>query len=162
MLAAAHVLAMDAKNLLDVVDSVRIRHPELFLDVIDSSTDFNNLSTITPDKHLVQKTEEIPSIFPSYASFVNSSDSWIEEQSYENFSRKNEIYVNQEQIKPIEKEDEGIYDNSSIISQQKLLSTNTANMLNIDTKTQSSSSKPPIAVKVKGRIYNSVFFIVLK
>lgn len=31
MLSAAHVLAMDAKNLLDVVDSVRIRHPDLFV-----------------------------------------------------------------------------------------------------------------------------------
>ncbi|XP_058118028.1 uncharacterized protein LOC131289552 [Anopheles ziemanni] len=30
MLAAAHVLAMDAKNLLDVVDSIRVRYPNLF------------------------------------------------------------------------------------------------------------------------------------
>ncbi|XP_075215435.1 protein tyrosine kinase 2 Fak isoform X2 [Lycorma delicatula] len=29
MLSAAHVLAMDAKNLLDVVDSIRIRHPKV-------------------------------------------------------------------------------------------------------------------------------------
>lgn len=29
MLAAAHVLAMDAKNLLDVVDSIRQRYPEV-------------------------------------------------------------------------------------------------------------------------------------
>lgn len=29
MLSAAHVLAMDAKNLLDVVDSIRIRYPEV-------------------------------------------------------------------------------------------------------------------------------------
>lgn len=29
MLSAAHVLAMDAKNLLDVVDTVRMRHPEV-------------------------------------------------------------------------------------------------------------------------------------
>lgn len=29
MLSSAHVLAMDAKNLLDVVDSVRIRYPEV-------------------------------------------------------------------------------------------------------------------------------------
>lgn len=31
MLSAAHVLAMDAKNLLDVVDSVRIRYPNVFV-----------------------------------------------------------------------------------------------------------------------------------
>lgn len=30
MLSAAHILAMDAKNLLDVVDSIRIRFPQLF------------------------------------------------------------------------------------------------------------------------------------
>ena len=29
MLSAAHVLAMDAKNLLDVVDSIRIKCPEV-------------------------------------------------------------------------------------------------------------------------------------
>lgn len=29
MLSSAHVLAMDAKTLLDVVDSVRIRYPEV-------------------------------------------------------------------------------------------------------------------------------------
>lgn len=29
MLSAAHALAMDAKNLLDVVDSIRIRYPEV-------------------------------------------------------------------------------------------------------------------------------------
>lgn len=29
MLSAAHVLAMDAKNLLDVVDSIRMRYPDV-------------------------------------------------------------------------------------------------------------------------------------
>ena len=29
MLSAAHILAMNAKNLLDVVDHVRIRHPHV-------------------------------------------------------------------------------------------------------------------------------------
>lgn len=29
MLSSAHVLAIDAKNLLDVIDSVRIRYPEV-------------------------------------------------------------------------------------------------------------------------------------
>ncbi len=29
MLQAAHVLAMDAKNLLDVVDNIRIRFPDV-------------------------------------------------------------------------------------------------------------------------------------
>ncbi len=29
MLSSAHVLAMDAKNLLDVVDSIRVRYPRV-------------------------------------------------------------------------------------------------------------------------------------
>lgn len=29
MLSAAHVLAMDSKNLLDVVDAIRIKYPEI-------------------------------------------------------------------------------------------------------------------------------------
>ena len=29
MLSAAHILAMNAKNLLDVVDHVRIKHPHI-------------------------------------------------------------------------------------------------------------------------------------
>lgn len=29
MLSAAHILAMDAKNLLDVIDSIRIRYPDV-------------------------------------------------------------------------------------------------------------------------------------
>jgi hypothetical protein len=29
MLSAAHVLAMDAKNLLDVIDSIRMRYPDV-------------------------------------------------------------------------------------------------------------------------------------
>lgn len=36
MLSAALVLAMDAKNLLDVVDSVRIRYPEVDQMIINS------------------------------------------------------------------------------------------------------------------------------
>lgn len=41
MLSAAHVLAMDAKNLLDVVDSVRIRYPNLFM-----AEDIQNVATV--------------------------------------------------------------------------------------------------------------------
>lgn len=41
MLSAAHVLAMDAKNLLDVVDSVRIRYPDLFM-----TEEIQNVATV--------------------------------------------------------------------------------------------------------------------
>lgn len=43
MLSAAHVLAMDAKNLLDVIDSVRIRYPDLF-----TSDDARSIDTTQP------------------------------------------------------------------------------------------------------------------
>lgn len=53
MLSAAHVLAMDAKNLLDVVDSVRIRYPDLFMaDELQSASSMHNpvsLSAIPTD-----------------------------------------------------------------------------------------------------------------
>lgn len=42
MLSAAHVLAMDAKNLLDVVDSVRIRYPDLFM-----AEEIQNMATVS-------------------------------------------------------------------------------------------------------------------
>ncbi|CAH1111203.1 unnamed protein product [Psylliodes chrysocephalus] len=37
MLGAAHVLAMDSKNLLDVVDSIRIRHPHINKQIFKSN-----------------------------------------------------------------------------------------------------------------------------
>ncbi|XP_046384921.1 focal adhesion kinase 1 [Ischnura elegans] len=38
MLSAAHVLAMDAKNLLDVIDAIRIRHPEVNQHICNSGS----------------------------------------------------------------------------------------------------------------------------
>lgn len=37
MLSAAHVLAMDSKNLLDVVDTIRIRHPQIDRQIFKSN-----------------------------------------------------------------------------------------------------------------------------
>lgn len=37
MLSAAHVLAMDSKNLLDVVDAIRIRHPQIDRQIFKSN-----------------------------------------------------------------------------------------------------------------------------
>ncbi|XP_031627425.1 focal adhesion kinase 1 isoform X6 [Contarinia nasturtii] len=84
MLSAAHVLAMDAKNLLDVVDSIRIKNPNLFIEERSNSLSENVLETE-----------------------VNTSlehNDWTEEQAYENLknehqpiSYQDEIYVNQQQ-----------------------------------------------------------------
>lgn len=150
MLSAAHVLAMDAKNLLDVVDSVRIRHPELF-HVEDSDS-----SPAT----VLQSVQSVDLAIPNFEASINTSDNWTEQQPYENLSKmgdippsssQNEIYVNQEQIKSIKKDIEGIYDNNSI-QQQKFSTINNTDKFNIDAKNQSSSSKPPIAAKSGKRL----------
>lgn len=47
MLSAAHVLAMDAKNLLDVVDAVRIRIKETKCETTSSGTTFTCSSSIS-------------------------------------------------------------------------------------------------------------------
>lgn len=52
MLAAAHVLAMDAKNLLDVVDSVRIRFPNIFSNNGPTTSSANSSTTTTPSAQI--------------------------------------------------------------------------------------------------------------
>ncbi len=39
MLSAAHILAMNAKNLLDVIDTIRIKHPHVDVLFANSWTD---------------------------------------------------------------------------------------------------------------------------
>nr|CAI5832843.1 unnamed protein product [Callosobruchus analis] len=61
MLSAAHVLAMDSKNLLDVVDTIRIRHPQINKQLFKSNdslpeSDQNLESSI--EKHDVSKGVE--------------------------------------------------------------------------------------------------------
>lgn len=45
MLSAAHILAMNAKNLLDVVDHVRIKHPQV--NVLFSSPNWPQQSSVS-------------------------------------------------------------------------------------------------------------------
>ena len=40
MLSSAHVLAMDAKNLLDVVDGIRMKYPNVNSHIIRSGSGF--------------------------------------------------------------------------------------------------------------------------
>lgn len=118
MLACAHVLAMDAKNLLDVVDSIRTRYPDLVLPA--------HLQPQPPSSP-VKTTAVCPSI-ATVTTFQASSSSppppQIEENQYQNSQQlglhhssppaslpaapNNQTYSNQS----------GIYDNESIISQQ--------------------------------------------
>lgn len=58
MLSAALVLAMDAKNLLDVVDSVRIRFPEIDKFIKNNKTE-NEISVI--DTEMTESNVPCPS-----------------------------------------------------------------------------------------------------
>lgn len=90
MLSAAHALAMDAKNLLDVVDSIRIRYPEVSDKLILFFTENNvvvgetsvpygtNSSNMGNDD--VESSSPSPHP-PSSASSISSSSSPFKKQS---------------------------------------------------------------------------------
>lgn len=45
MLSAAHVLAMDAKNLLDVVDTIRKRYESIFAEYFEQNVIYNKINS---------------------------------------------------------------------------------------------------------------------
>lgn len=49
MLSAAHVLAMDAKNLLDVIDSIRIRYPYVDSQICQRHINITNSRNVGPE-----------------------------------------------------------------------------------------------------------------
>lgn len=139
MLTAAHVIAMDAKNLLDVVDSVRVRYPELFtqqdhrsapiqpqLGASDPIYQVTNQKTARSFDGMQQSTSQQP-FSPNMVSSTDDSFDQMQGQTYQNLSEINEvnnmqasnveIYANQEQIHQIHGS-EGIYDNDCIINAQ--------------------------------------------
>lgn len=182
MLSAAHVLAMDAKNLLDVVDSVRIRYPDLFSvesalsmaapKQYDASDEFHFRNS--DDNDAEQMTTVNLSSFAnvnSTAGSLNSNDNCMEQQTYQNLCKSSEppppsytdeIYVNQ--LEPINTT-EGIYDNDCIVNAQlkglnidpKILNTfaNTSSTVNQSTKIVPSpqiSSTKPPLAAKPGKI----------
>ncbi|XP_044263167.1 focal adhesion kinase 1 isoform X6 [Tribolium madens] len=69
MLGAAHVLAMDSKNLLDVVDAMRIRYPQFnkhLFKVGDLETE--SIEVDTTEKQESPNTSEAPSTYPNLPS----------------------------------------------------------------------------------------------
>lgn len=99
MLSAAHVLAMDAKNLLDVIDSIRSRFPNLFHSAESRSSNKstpNNSATSSPSRKARPQSQQpplpvlnrilSPSIEQGSSNFYqNSSD----ENQYQNLSNFN-------------------------------------------------------------------------
>lgn len=162
MLSAAHVLAMDAKNLLDVVDSVRVRYPELFTteEIHVSSSISLQSSDISEPIHSAEDQEKSGENFPVFTnarSSNNCNEDCVEQQAYQNLTEitenplsiiRDEIYVNQEQIQPTQK----IYDNDSIVSAQlksrsidlKAIKESSKQSTKIESLT---TTKPPVAVK---------------
>lgn len=148
MLSAAHVLAMDAKNLLDVIDSLRLRYPELFKQYTVTSTTPLQPESISRFQFDISSQQQ-----PSASiSSPQSDDSYqiMTRQTYENMSQmqnqlplqhnspptsltqsyeqqSNDLYANQQSA--------GIYDNECVINQQM-------KSLEMDTK-----PKPPVAAK---------------
>lgn len=154
MLSAAHVLAMDAKNLLDVVDSIRIRHPELF--VIEGSKKLHSNELLS---------NEINDSSETLISSINDNDAWSPTQTYQNVNisidgskpssvPEKELYVNQEQLQAIKNLEE-LYNTESTSSSKQNdtnFDQNAIESFTVCDNDQSSSSKispltkPPVAV----------------
>lgn len=92
MLSAAHVLAMDAKNLLDVVDSIRKKYPNL-----STSTDSDDIKDGDNVSHA--KNSDITPKLMGKLSTINLNDENIERKTktcdVQPTSNQEEIYVNQ-------------------------------------------------------------------
>lgn len=162
MLSAAHVLAMDAKNLLDVVDSIRLRYPELFQCAPQNTSPSIEQATCT------QQIQIALGSMPQPAQDANvDSYEMMQRQTYQNLSELadqtvsialpetddggEDLYANQQQLGQ-----QGIYDNDCILSAQ-------LNKLNVASDTSGYVSavdsiatpklsplppaKPPVAAK---------------
>lgn len=130
MLSAAHVLAMDAKNLLDVVDSIRARYPDLFLQQQISvyakpSVPINHDQYQTEIQHPIdisqyaqQRAEDSYEIM-SRQTYQNMSN--ISEPQLESTSASSSVFGTiggDEQIYANNQPNSGIYDNECIINAQ--------------------------------------------
>lgn len=153
MLSAAHVLAMDAKNLLDVVDSIRVRYPELFVSntpshdpsvVGRSQIDAHQFSTPSIDDNFEmsqqQTYQNLSEIADQMASLPSPSDANMATE---------ELYANQQQL-----DAQNRYDTDGAISGQlnKMSVSNDAttsinNSVDSIAAPKLPPAKPPVAAK---------------
>lgn len=173
MLSAAHILAMDAKNLLDVVDSIRIRFPDLFVKTQRTARTPVNIPTAseTQQSHHISVPRSVPyesTVHHISPQMTDSSYEMMAQQTYQNMTELNEqlasetheipiqltsstsddFYVNQQQIQQQQEQISGIYDNECIINAQlKKLNVTDGSNENDTTKSSSFSTKPPVAAK---------------
>lgn len=157
MLSAAHVLAMDAKNLLDVVDSIRARYPELFIQHQPSPA-----FTYESFQYEAQQTA---------ASYPRPDDSGdlLSRQTYQNLSNISEPQAEvgsatssswptgpTEQIYQNNQPNSGIYDNECVINAQMTSSNDSDQSQDITNGSANDHltnippeppAKPPVAAK---------------
>lgn len=83
MLSAAHVLAMDSKNLLDVVDTIRIRHPQIDRQIFKSNDSLPE-SDQTHESSTSDKPETDQTTYPMASSVTSQQISSSLIQLYAN------------------------------------------------------------------------------
>lgn len=131
MLSSAHVLAMDAKNLLDVVDSLRVRFPDLF----------TVISAVQPQP-IIENQHQLHATSPQNTQYTGDDCYQImTRQTYQNMSQLQQ--QSNETHDQYSNEQCGIYDNESAITQQM-------EHMELESKHSSGNgppSKPPVAAK---------------
>lgn len=138
MLSAAHVLAMDAKNLLDVVDSIRARFPAIDAkqNTVKIPSPQHQSSNSEPDSVCSPNLcveENYQNINPLQKLLSHSSPPTSLTQSY---GEQQQLYSNQQQM--------GIYDNECVINQH-----------NKNIEKPAIATKPPnLSLKMKARLNN--------
>lgn len=145
MLSAAHVLAMDAKNLLDVVDSIRTRFlandVKQTITVKIPSPQHQSSNSSEPDGGISSPNfssvaeENYQNINPLQKLLSHSSPPSSLTQSYG--EQQQQLYSNQQQM--------GIYDNECVINQHNK---------NITEKPAIATKPPNLSLKMKARLNN--------
>ncbi|XP_050079951.1 uncharacterized protein LOC126567727 isoform X1 [Anopheles maculipalpis] len=88
MLSAAHVLAMDAKNLLDVVDSIRVRYPNLFPQQQAQQQPSAPSSPTQRQQHTVHPSNTQPPMFAQQQHSFDQSQLLMMGECYQNLQPK--------------------------------------------------------------------------
>ncbi|CAD7087818.1 unnamed protein product [Hermetia illucens] len=125
MLSAAHVLAMDAKNLLDVVDSIRVRFPNLVSRSLSRTGNEHAYIQNSPSSDCISKqpsrlASQTPQDITNNLPFsLQNNTSNITEEGYEimtneNFDTTQTPLVQQQRAV----QQTGVYDNDCIRSEQ--------------------------------------------
>lgn len=130
MLSAAHILAMDTKNLLDVCDSIRIRYPNVKLELLQEPL----IRTIPISQSMEQNIDQLPQYHQQQQQQLLHDDSQFYQQQqndcYENVTTMQQL-ENQEQLYSNQgpqaeftinnnssTSEAGIYDNECVITDQ--------------------------------------------